>query len=117
MAGFFRKPDRKQMHLLPVDMMDWVPDDDIAHLILDVVEGMDLKQFERRYRIGGVGAPALSPQMMLSVLIYGYSHGYTSSRKLERLCVRDAGFRMIVGEYRACLRMNEKSRHRDTLAS
>ncbi|MBF0191698.1 MAG: transposase [Magnetococcales bacterium] len=33
---------------------------------------------------------------MLAVLIYGYSHGYTSRRKLERLGVRDAGFRMIV---------------------
>lgn len=98
MANFFREPNRQQMHLLPVDMLEWVPDDDIAHLILDVVEGMDLRRFKRRYKVGGVGAPALSPAMMLSVLIYGYSYGYTSSRKLERLCVRDAGFRMIVGD-------------------
>lgn len=99
MAGFFLEPDRRQMHLLPVDMLEWVPEDDIAHLILDVVEGMDLSLFKARYQVGGVGAPAMSPGMMLSVLIYGYSHGYTSSRKLERLCVRDAGFRMIVGEH------------------
>ncbi|NGZ07395.1 MAG: transposase [Magnetococcales bacterium] len=99
MAGFFREPDRRQMHLLPVDMLEWVPEDDIAHLILDVVEGMDLSRFKARYQVGGVGAPALSPGMMLAVLIYGYCHGYTSSRKLERLCVRDAGFRMIVGEH------------------
>ncbi|MBF0416704.1 MAG: transposase [Magnetococcales bacterium] len=85
MAGFFREPDRRQIHLLPVDMLEWVPEDDIAHLILDVVEGMDLSRFKARYQVGGVGAPALSPGMMLAVLIYGYSHGYTSSRKLERL--------------------------------
>ncbi len=24
MAGFFREPDRRQMHLLPVDMLEWV---------------------------------------------------------------------------------------------
>ncbi|WP_420904664.1 transposase [Candidatus Magnetaquiglobus chichijimensis] len=53
---------------------------------------MDLSRFKARYQVGGVGAPAMSPGMMLAVLIYGYSHGYTSSRKLERLCVRDAGF-------------------------
>ncbi|MBF0158318.1 MAG: hypothetical protein HQL58_02230, partial [Magnetococcales bacterium] len=70
MAGFFREPDRKQRYLLPVDMTEWVPEDDIAHLILDVVEGMDLSRFERRYKVGGVGAPPLSPGMMLSVLIY-----------------------------------------------
>lgn len=98
MAGFFREPDRKQMHQLPVDMLEWVPEDDIAHLILDVVEGMDLSRFKGRYQVGGAGAPALSSGMMLAVLIYDYSHGFTSSRKLERLCVRDAGFRMIVGD-------------------
>ena len=30
MVRFFMKPDRRQMHLLPVDMMDWVPEDDIV---------------------------------------------------------------------------------------
>jgi transposase len=98
MAGFFKEPDRQQIYLLPVNMMEWVPEDDIAHLILDVLDGMDLSRFEGKYRVGGVGAPAMSPKMMLGVLIYGYSYGYKSSRKLERLCVRDAGFRMIVGE-------------------
>jgi transposase len=53
---------------------------------------------EGRYQVGGVGAPAYAPRMMLAMLIYAYAHGYTSSRKIERLCVRDAGFRMIVGE-------------------
>lgn len=98
MAGFFREPERRQLYLLPVNMLEWVPNDDIAHLVLDVISGMDLSRLKGRYQEGGVGAPALSPGMMLAVLIYGYCHGYTSSRKLERLCIRDAGFRMIVGD-------------------
>jgi hypothetical protein len=32
MARFFRSPNRKQLYLLPVDMLEWVPDDDIVHL-------------------------------------------------------------------------------------
>ena len=31
MAHFFRAPDRRQRFLLPVDMMDWLPEDDIVH--------------------------------------------------------------------------------------
>ena len=37
--------------------------------------------------------------MMLSVLIYAYSHGVRSSRAIERLCGRDAGYRFVVGEH------------------
>lgn len=33
MARFFREPDRRQRYLLPVDMMDWLPEGDIVHLI------------------------------------------------------------------------------------
>lgn len=98
MANHFREPNRRQHYLLPVNMMEWVREDDIVHLILDVVEEMDLERLEQRYQVGGVGAPAYAPRMMLPVLIYAYTHGYTTSRKIERLCVRDAGFRMIVGE-------------------
>lgn len=100
MARFFREPNREQRYLLPVDMMEWVDSEDIVHLILDVVDGMDLRRLEGRYQVGGVGAAPYSPGMMLAVLLYAYTHGYTSSRKIERLCVRDAGFRVIVGEQR-----------------
>jgi hypothetical protein len=42
MAGFFRAPDRRQRYLLPVDMMEWLPSDDIVHLVVDAVALMDL---------------------------------------------------------------------------
>ena len=45
MANFFRHPDRRQRFLLPIDMMDWLPEDDIVHLIVDAVGVMDLRRF------------------------------------------------------------------------
>ena len=36
--------------------------------------------------------------MMLALLIYAHSHGVRSSRVIERLCRRDAGYRFIVGD-------------------
>src|SRR3982751_5182399 len=98
MAHFFRTPDRRQRFLLPVDMMEWLPQDDIIHLIVDAVGLMDLSKFEATCKVGGAGQPPFAPAMLLTVLIYAYSHGVRSSRVIERLCRRDAGYRFIVGD-------------------
>ena len=97
-AHFFRAPDRRQRFLLPVDMMDWLPEDDIVHLIVDAVGVMDLSEFEATCKVGHAGQPPFAPAMMLALLIYAYSHGVRSSRVIERLCRRDAGYRFIVGD-------------------
>ena len=34
-------PGSPQRFLLPVDMMDWLPEDDIVHLVVDAVGLMD----------------------------------------------------------------------------
>ena len=98
MAHFFRAPDRRQRFLLPIDMMDWLPEDDIVHLIVDAVGLMDLSGFEATCKVGHAGQPPFAPVMMLALLIYAYSHGVRSSRVIERLCRRDAGYRFIVGD-------------------
>lgn len=98
MANFFRQPDRRQHFLLPIDMMDWLPEDDIVHLIVDAVGMMELRRFEDYYSTSGPGQAAFSPAMMLALLIYAYSNKLRSSRKIEQLCRRDAGFRLIVGD-------------------
>lgn len=99
MARDFRRPERRQAFLLPPDMQDWVPQDDIVHLVLDAVSLMDLSKYEEEHRVGGVGRAPFAPSMLLSLLIYAYSHGVKSSRAIERLCRRDAGYRYIVSEH------------------
>jgi transposase len=97
MARFFRQPERRQRHLLPVDMMEWLPDDDIVHLVVDAVGLMDLSGFEATCKLGRAGAPPFAPRVLLTLLIYAYCHGIRSSRAIERLCRRDVGYRFIVG--------------------
>ncbi len=99
MARFFRIAERRQGFLLPADMRDWLPEDDIVHWIVDAVSLMDLSDFAATHRLGGAGRAAFAPQMLLAVLIYAYSHGVRSSRAIERLCGRDAGYRFIVAEH------------------
>ena len=69
MAHFFRAPDRRQRFLLPVNMMDWLPEDDIVHLIVDAVGVMDLSEFEATCKVGHAGQPPFAPAMMLALLI------------------------------------------------
>ena len=84
MAHDFRCPERRQSFLLPPDMRDWLPEDDIVHLILDAVALMDLATFEATHKLGGAGQAPFAPSMLLSLLIYAYSHGVRSSRAIER---------------------------------
>ena len=44
--------------LLPVDMREWLPEDDIVWTVLEVVAGLDLSRFYGRYRVNGQGAAA-----------------------------------------------------------
>jgi transposase len=47
---------------------------------------LDLSVFEARYRNDETGAPAFDPAVLLKIVIYAYSRGMTSSRKIEQAC-------------------------------
>jgi transposase len=83
--------------LLPADMREWLPEDDLVFVVLDAVAALDLGGFRRRYRADGHGRAAFDPEMMVALLLYGYCQGEPSSRVIERRCVRDAGYRVITG--------------------
>ena len=82
MAQHFREAARRQKALLPADMMEWLPQDDIVHLIVEAVAMIDLSKFEAAYRVGGAGQAPFAPQLLLALLIYAYSQGVRSSRAI-----------------------------------
>ena len=47
---------------------------------------LDLRVFDARYRNDDTGAPAFDPAVLLKIIIYAYSRGITSSRKIEQAC-------------------------------
>ena len=93
----FLRPQRDQPMLLPVDMREWLPEDDLVFVVLDAVATLDLGGFRRRYRADGHGRAAFDPEMMVALLLYGYCQGERSSRVIEKRCVRDVGYRAITG--------------------
>ena len=94
MARSFYPVDRDQMLLLPPNISDWVPDDDISRFIMDAVDQLDLRPFYQKFKDGS-GQTAYRPEVLLSLLVLAYTHGIHSSRAIESLCVRDIRFRLI----------------------
>jgi transposase len=91
----FRPVEREQQYLLAPSLRDWLPDDDLAWVVLDAVEQIDLAAIYARYRADGWGAPAYDPAMMVALLLYAYALGERSSRRIETRCRRDIAYRVI----------------------
>lgn len=97
MALSYRPVDRDQQFLLPPSMRDWLPESHLVWFVLDVVERLDTSGLHGRHPNDGVGRRAYDPDMLLGLLIYAYCMGVRSSRQIERLCLVDVAFRVLVG--------------------
>jgi transposase len=98
MAFGYRPVDRDQMMLLPPDLRDWLPPRHFVWFLLAVLEELDLSGFEADRRLGGVGRQGFDPRMLLGLLVYGYSHGQRSSRRIEELCSVDVAFMVLCAQ-------------------
>ena len=92
----FRKYDPKQNLILPPSLDDWLPQDHLARIVAQVVdEGLDLEPLLATYRNAEGGFPAFDPRLQLKVLLYGYSIGVVSSRRLEKATYDDVATRWL----------------------
>ena len=96
MAHSFRPYAIDQLHLLPPSPRDWLPEDHLALFLQEVVDQLDLSPILQRYP-GGPGPRGYHPQMLLTVLLYGYCVGVMSSRRIAKACETDLAFRVLSG--------------------
>jgi transposase len=54
------------------------------HYLID--NEIDLSLFDERYKNDDTGAPAYDPAILLKIILYAYSRGITSSRKISQCC-------------------------------
>jgi len=90
----FVQADRNQPYLLPPDLREWLPEDDLAHFVVEAVERVPLSAFVVNDR--GTGSAQYHPRMMLALLVYCYANGIFSSRRIERATYRDIGVRYVM---------------------
>lgn len=108
----FRAFDPGQDLLLPPSLDEWLPADHMARFIADLVdEHLDLSRIHAAYTEGR-GAPPYDPRLMVRILLYGYTTGVRSSRRLEAACVDVVAFRWLAAgtapDYRSIARFRKR---------
>jgi transposase len=76
-------------------MREWLPAGHPVWLVIAAVEQLDTSAFHRHRRTGGVGRAGYDPDMLLTLLMWGWAQGVRSSRRIERACEQDVAFRVI----------------------
>jgi transposase len=77
-----------------------LPEGDLVFFLLDTVPQLDLHRLYALYEQETRGAPPFDPAMMVGLLLYAYSVGVFSSRKIALACERNLAFLAIVGQER-----------------
>jgi transposase len=86
MSKTFRPWEVDQEWLLPPSVHEFVPAGHLAHFVRDTVrEALDLSAILDSYTEER-GQPPYHPGMLVALLLYGYSRGVYSSRRLARAC-------------------------------
>ncbi|MEO2017282.1 MAG: IS1182 family transposase [Fuerstiella sp.] len=98
MSRKFREWQPDASWLFPPSPRDWLPEDHLVYFLLDVTAQIDISPIVEDYGGDNGGQPPFHPRMMLVLLLYAYSSGVFSSRKIMQQCATDAAFRVIVGE-------------------
>jgi len=70
MGARFRVTDRRQPMLFPPSLDEMIGEDDLARVIVDAVDQLDLSAIEASYNQDGDGRSAIDPAAMLATLIY-----------------------------------------------
>ncbi len=97
MTKRFRPWDPKQKWLLPPEITEFIPEGHPAHFVRDlVVEELDLTAILDTY-VEDKGFPPFHPAMMTGLLLYAYTQGVFSSRKIAKACLERMDFAAVTG--------------------
>ncbi len=99
MSKGYREWTARQSYLMPPSPTEWLPQGHLAYFMLDVVETLDIGDIERAVQAKDWrGERPYPPRLMVALLLYGYSVGTVSSRRIARATYEDVAFRVIAGE-------------------
>lgn len=97
MSKIFRAWDVDQGWLLPPSVHEFVPSGHLAHFVRDTVrEALDLSAILDTH-VEERGYPPYHPGMMVALLLYAYSRGVYSSRRIARACEERVDFMAVTG--------------------
>lgn len=97
----FKKYDQKQYLLLPIRFHEQIIPGTFVYALNYIVDHeLDLSIFDNRYRNEDTGAPAYNPAVLLKIILYAYSLGIISSRRIAALCSTNITFMSLSADTR-----------------
>ena len=97
MSMAYRYGNRYQLGLFPQSIDDYVAKDDSVRAFDAFVEALDFSALGIEIDPQQVGNSEYDPKAMMKLLVYGYSYGIKSSRKLERETHHNLSFIWLMG--------------------
>jgi transposase len=89
----YKSYDYSQQVLLPVSLEDQLVPGTLEFALHALVDTrMDMSVFDEKYRNDETGRAAYDPKILLKVVLFAYSRGIVSSRKIERACQENVIF-------------------------
>ncbi len=106
--------NRDQKTFFPPTIEDYVGLEDPVRVYDAFVENLDFQEMGLAIHQNKAGAQEYYPKAMLKLIIYGYSYGIRTSRKLERACYHNVSFMWLVSgikpDYRTIARFRRENK-------
>ena len=90
----FRPYQPDQLLLLPPSIEEWLPEGHLSRFVREVVATLDLTAIEASYTEER-GYPPYHPRLMVTLLLYAYSTGTYSSRRMAAKLEDDVAYRYL----------------------
>ncbi len=89
----YKHYDYDQLMMVPVSLEEQLVPGTLEYAIHHIVEErLDVSMFDDRYCNDDTGRTAISPKVLIKIVLFGYSRGLISSRSLERACRENITF-------------------------
>ncbi|MHB9038826.1 MAG: transposase [Armatimonadota bacterium] len=96
MPRFKQMPQEpSQIWLMPPSLNEMVSEDSEVRLLSEVMDQLDWNILESTYKERGT--PAYPPKVMAKILVFAYSKGIRSNRKIEELLISDVRYMWLAG--------------------
>jgi transposase len=97
----FKSYSYAQTKLIPLSLTEQIQPDTFEYALNYIVDNhIDLGVFEDKFHNDDTGAPAFDPAILLKIVLYAYSRGIVSSRKIAQACEENIMFMALSADSR-----------------
>jgi transposase len=82
----FKYTDNSQGQFIAVNLKEQIVVGTFEWTVSHIIDKTDMFLFEKKYHNDAKGAAAYPPALLLKIILFCYSRGIITSRKIERAC-------------------------------